>query len=198
LPIAYASRILNNDEKHYSVTEKELLSIVWGCKYYHQYLFGRKFTIVTDHKPLTCVFSVMDHISRLLHWRLKLKKFDYQVIHKPGTKNTNADALSRINVAEVRADVKTDSVPTEAEKRKISQEFHEQLIGGHLGMNRTFDRLKQYISWPGMKREIEDYVKQCEICQKNKVTQIKTKLPLQITDIPDVVLEKSSMDILDH
>jgi hypothetical protein len=55
-------------------------------------------------------------------------------------------------------------VLTEEEKRKILQEFHEQPIGGHLGMNRTFDRLKQYISWPGMKREIEECIRQCEIC----------------------------------
>ena len=52
LPIAYVSRTPNSVEKRYSVTEKELLAIVWGCKYYRQYLFGRKFTIVTDHKPL--------------------------------------------------------------------------------------------------------------------------------------------------
>jgi hypothetical protein len=73
LPIAYASRTLNSAEKRYSVTEKELLAIVWGCKYYRQYLFGRKFTIVTDHKPLTWVFNVKDFSSRLLRWRLKLE-----------------------------------------------------------------------------------------------------------------------------
>jgi len=143
-------------------------------------MFGRKFTIVTDHKPLTWVFSVKVPSSRLLRWRLKLEEFDYQLIYKPGTINTNADALSRINTAEVRADEKTGSVPTEEEKRKILQEFHEQPIGGHLGKNRTFDSIKQYISWPGMKREIEVYVKQCQVCQKNKITQNKTKLPLQI------------------
>jgi len=118
LPIAYASRTLNNVKKRYSVTEKELLAIVWGCKYYRQYLFGRKLTIVTDNKPLTWVFSVKDPSSRLLRWRLRFEEFDYQIIYKPGTKNTNADALSRINTAEVRADDKTNSVPTEAEKGK--------------------------------------------------------------------------------
>jgi hypothetical protein len=71
---------------------------------------------------------------------------------------------------EVNPVAETGSVLTEEEKRKILQEFHEQPIGGHLGMKRTFDRLKQYISWPGMKKEIE-----CEICQKNKITQYKTK-----------------------
>jgi hypothetical protein len=63
-------------------------------------------------------------------------------------------------------------------------------------MNRTFGRLKRYVSWPGMKKEIEDYVRQHEIRQKNKITQNKTKLPLQITDTPDVVWKKCSLDIV--
>jgi len=53
---------------------------------------------------------------------------------------------------------------TKEEIRKILQEFHEQPTGGHLGMNRTFDRIKLYTSWPGMKQEIEDYIRQCDIC----------------------------------
>jgi len=197
LPVAYASRTLVNAEKNYSTTE-ELLAIVWGCKQYRQYLFGRKFTIVTDHKPLTWVFSVKDPSLRLLRWRLKLEEYDYQIVYKPGIRNTNVNALSRINMAEVNPVAETGSVLTEEEKRKIFQEFHEQPIGGHLGINITFDRLKQYISWPGMKKEIEDYVRQCEICQKNKITQNKTKLPLQITDTPDVLWQKCSMDIVRH
>jgi hypothetical protein len=60
------------------------------------YLYGKKFTIVTDHKPLTWVFSVKDPSSRLLRWRLKLEEFDYQIVYKPGVTNANADALSRI------------------------------------------------------------------------------------------------------
>jgi hypothetical protein len=100
----------------------------------------------------------------------KFEEFDYQVIYKPGTKNTNADQLSRINIAEVRADVKTDSILRQywGKERKILQEFHEQQIGGHLGLNRTFDRLKQYISWPGMKKEIEDYLNNVRFVRRTK------------------------------
>jgi len=66
LLIAYMSRTLNNAERNYPTVEKELLAILWGCKYFRQYLYGRKFTIEADHRPLTWIFSVKDPSSRLL------------------------------------------------------------------------------------------------------------------------------------
>lgn len=51
---------------------------------------------MTDHKPLSWLFGVKDPGARLTRWRLQLKKYDYNIIYKPGTQNTNADALSRI------------------------------------------------------------------------------------------------------
>ena len=196
LPISYGSRTLVSAEKNYSVTERELVAIVWGCKQFRQYLYGRKFTIVTDHKPLTWVFNVKDPSLRLLRWRIKLEEYNYDIVYKPGVKNTNADALSRINMPEVNTVIEVSSGPTEEEKGKILQEFHQLPTGGHLGMNRTFKRIKLFPSWPGMKQEIENYVKHCETCQKNKITQRKTKLPLQITDTPEVVWQKCSLDIV--
>lgn len=98
LPIGYASRTLNPAEKNYSTIEKELLAIVWATKYFRPYLFGRKFTIITDHKPLQWLFSLKEPNSRLVRWRLQLEEFDYNVVYKKGTCNTNADALSRIEL----------------------------------------------------------------------------------------------------
>lgn len=95
LPIAYASRTLNKAETNYSTIERELLAIVWAVKDFSPYLFGRKFKIVTDHKPLTWLFSIKDPGSRLVRWRLKLEEFDYEIVYKAGKMNTNADALSR-------------------------------------------------------------------------------------------------------
>jgi len=63
------------------------------------------------------------------------------------------------------------------------QEFHEQPVGAHLGMNRTHESIRLYTSWPGMKQEIEDYVRQCDFGRRTK--SHKTKLPLQITDTPN-------------
>ena len=98
LPIAYASRTLNESEQRYSVIERELLAVVWSVKHYRPYLFGRKFTIVTDHKPLEWLFSLKDPNSKLVHWRLKLEEYDYDIVYKKGRNNVNADALSRIEI----------------------------------------------------------------------------------------------------
>jgi hypothetical protein len=84
LPISYISRTLNNAERYYSTIERELLAIFRSFKQFRQYLLGRKFTIVTDHKPLTWVFNIKDPSSRLLRYRLKLVEFDYDITYKPG------------------------------------------------------------------------------------------------------------------
>lgn len=97
-PIAYASRTLNESETRYSTIEKELLAVVWACKYFRPYLFGRKFFIYTDHRPLVWLFNLKEPGSKLVRWRLKLEEFDYQIIYKKGRQNCNADALSRIQL----------------------------------------------------------------------------------------------------
>lgn len=96
LPIAYASRKFNKAEVNYSTTEKELAAIIFGVKHFRPYLYGKKFTIVTDHRPLTYLMNVKDPGSRLIRWRLKLEEYDYEIVYKPGRQNANADCLSRI------------------------------------------------------------------------------------------------------
>lgn len=56
-PIAFASRTLNQAEKSYSQIDKEALALYWGVRKFNSYLYGHKFTLVTDHKPLLSIFN---------------------------------------------------------------------------------------------------------------------------------------------
>jgi len=89
-PIAYASKILSSTEKRYSQIEKEGLSIVFGIKKFFKYLCGRKFLLVTDHKPLLSIFGPKSQLptyvaTRLHHWSLFLSEFQYDVIYRKPT-----------------------------------------------------------------------------------------------------------------
>jgi hypothetical protein len=189
-PIAFASRTLNQAEQNYSTIEKELTAIVWACKYFRPYLLGRNFIIITDHKPLTWVFSVKDPSSRLLRWRLLLEEYDYTVVYKAGKKNVNADALSRHPV------IMTVMITSKEKQQRILKEMHECPIGGHQGVQRTYDRLKMYVTWPGMFYDMEEYIKKCEICQKNKFTGPYIKAPFQETDTQYQPWDKLYLDIV--
>jgi hypothetical protein len=131
LTVAYASRTLSKAARNYPTIEKELLEIVWRCKYFRPYLYGKIFTVVTDKRPIVWIFNVKDPSSRLLIWRLKQEEYEYNIVYKRGSSNTNADALSRIHVAE--------TPPTEQEKLKIFQEMHMKPAGGHLDINKTYE-----------------------------------------------------------
>lgn len=97
-PIAFASRTLAKAEENYSTIEKELLAIVWACKYFRPYLFGHKFTLYTDHQPLTYIFNMKDPSSKLVRWRLSLEEYDYDIKYRKGSQNVVADGLSRIKI----------------------------------------------------------------------------------------------------
>ena len=70
-PIAFASRTLNEHEKRYGQIDKEALAIMFGLKRFHLYLYGRHFTILTDHKPLERIFGPKTAIPSLAAMRLQ-------------------------------------------------------------------------------------------------------------------------------
>lgn len=94
-PIAYLSRKLLTREVSYSAVEKECLAIVWGVQKLHTYLYGRSFTIQTDHQPLRWLNQIRDKNQRLLRWSLTLQQYRFVMEHRSGAANRNADGLSR-------------------------------------------------------------------------------------------------------
>jgi len=83
---------LNNFAETFRAT---YVAIVWAVKHFRPYVYGTKFKIVIDHKPLIWLFNVNNLGSRLIRWRLKLEEYNYEIIHKAGRANANTDALSR-------------------------------------------------------------------------------------------------------
>ena len=109
-PIAFASRSLAPAEQKYAQLDKEALSIVFGVKRFHQYLYGRPFTINSDHKPLMYIFGEGKAIpslasARIQRWALTLSGYTYRVVYKAGREHTNADRLSRLPLSEAPEEV---------------------------------------------------------------------------------------------
>ena len=96
-PIAYESRALQPFEQRYAQIEKEVLSVVFGTECFHEYLYGRHFTVYNDHQPLKSIFSksIVDCPPRMQRFFLKLQKYDFNLEYAPGKTMVVSDALSR-------------------------------------------------------------------------------------------------------
>ena len=115
-PIAFASRAMTDTECLYVQIEKEALATTWACEKFTDYILGKKILIETDHKPLVPLLTKKRLESlppRILHFRLRLSRFDYHIEHVPGKLLYTADTLSRLPVSS--ADIREITLQDEAE-----------------------------------------------------------------------------------
>ena len=95
-PIAYSSTAFTETEQKYSTIERELLALRWGVKNFRSFLFGIKFIIHTDHKPLLYLHNMSRDNPRLMRTLNDLEEYNYTINYVPGTETQAADTMTRI------------------------------------------------------------------------------------------------------
>ena len=97
--VAFVSRFLINNKERYRINELELLGVVWAFEYFKYFLFGKNFTVLTDHGALLSVLkshrSNKSYKSPLLRWIDRLLSFNFNIEHIPGTRMGLVDYISR-------------------------------------------------------------------------------------------------------
>lgn len=116
-PITYIHKKFCSTQVNYSQIDKEAYAIKWAVEKLHQYLIGRQFTLITDHKPLLYIFGNQRKrlpvltATRLLHYALFLHEFDFIIKYRKAEEHGNADFLSRL--------------PSSSKELPITQELDE-------------------------------------------------------------------------
>ncbi|XP_062708968.1 uncharacterized protein K02A2.6-like [Aedes albopictus] len=104
-PIQYASQTLNTTQQNYTQIDKEAYAIIFGVRKFYQYLFGRKFTLVTDNKPVVQIFSPNKGLPtmsalRMQHYAVFLESFDFDIRYRTSKDHGNADGMSRLPIGD--------------------------------------------------------------------------------------------------
>lgn len=165
-PIAYASGSLTESQKNYAQIEKELFAILFGCKKFHQYIYGSNVTVETDHKPLVTLFDkpLFKIPPRLQRFMLCLQSYNLSVQYRPGRDLKIADTLSRAPL--------DDTALSEIDKEVsihcnfIASYLEVPLadvdsVAEHSRKDDTFAKIVEYINvgWPDCRSKLEDDVK---------------------------------------
>ncbi|KAK2724244.1 hypothetical protein QYM36_000939 [Artemia franciscana] len=108
--VTFASCSLSEMEQHYSQMEKEMLTITFACKRFHQYLFRRMTCMTTDHKPLELIFGkLIQRVPTRLHqMTLAIQLYDIKLKYKPGKTIPVADTLSCLHLEDTDIESQVD------------------------------------------------------------------------------------------
>ncbi|GJZ88990.1 reverse transcriptase domain-containing protein [Tanacetum coccineum] len=107
-PIYFASKTLNTAQQNYTITEKELMALVFAFDKFRSYPVLSKTFVHTDHSALRHLIKKQDAKPRLIHWILLLQEFDIKIKDRKGIKNVATDHLSRIKNDETSDDSEVD------------------------------------------------------------------------------------------
>ena len=178
--IKFVSRALTSPEEKQDALRRELLGIVYCLRSFHYFLWGRRFTLYTDSRSLTFMFSQKELTPMLLQYSEIILDYDFEPIHRPGVQNVLPDALSRIWPSSsltaleptlsnfmALADFDSFVVPEKESRFTLLERAH---LLGHYGSKALVDSLKdQGVGWPGIHQDALKHVEECFDCQKFSV-----------------------------
>ncbi|GJU52708.1 reverse transcriptase domain-containing protein [Tanacetum coccineum] len=152
-PIYFASKTLNPAQQKYTVTEKELMVVVFAFDKFRSYLILSKTIVHTDHSALRHLFKKKDAKPRLIRWILLLQEFDIEIKDRKGTKNVVADHLSRIENDESSDDSEVDdNFPRETlmeiniKNEPWFADFANYLVGDIIPKGMTYQQKNKFFS----------------------------------------------------
>lgn len=103
-PVSFTSFTLNDAQRKYPILHLEALAVVSTVKKFHKFLYGKKFTIYTDHKPLIGIFGKEGKnalsVTRLQRYVMELSIYDYDIVYRQSSRMGNADFCSRFPIAQ--------------------------------------------------------------------------------------------------
>ncbi|GKE71888.1 putative mitochondrial protein [Tanacetum coccineum] len=220
-PIAYFSQVLGTRAQLKSVYEGELMAIVIVVHKWKPYLLGRKFTVITDQKSLKFLLEQWVIEEDHQRWISKLSGYDFEIMYRPGKENGVADAFledelwkdSYLTNLRNWIEDKEDGlqgysvvngvvlfnrrvvIPQESHwVRKLFQEYHGGPVGGHEGTQKTYQRLASEFYWTGMKADVAKRVAECDVCQRNKSSNLVPAGLLQPLNMPERNWKDITMD----
>ena len=198
--IYYASETLNEAQRNYTTTEKELLAVVFAFDKFRAYLVGSFIIVFTDHSALKYLLTKQDAKARLIRWIILLQEFDLQIRDKKGVENVVADHLSSEWNAQDKkhffakihayyweepflfkycADHIIRKCVPEDEQQGILNHCHENACGGHFASQKTSMKVLQSgFTWPSLFKDAHIMCRSCDRCQRlGKLTK-RNQMPM--------------------
>ncbi|XP_070015165.1 uncharacterized protein [Nicotiana sylvestris] len=123
-PIYYASRTLSGAQLNYTVTEKEMLVVVFPFNKFTSYMIGSKVIVYTYHAALRYLIEMKESKPHLIRWVLLLQEFNLEICDCKGTENQVADHLSRLEGAENLVEVE-DILETFPDEQLLATSLEE-------------------------------------------------------------------------
>ena len=215
-PCAYYSRQMTDPETRYDIHDKELLAVMECLDAWRIFLAGRteETVVLTDHLNLRYFTTKKKLNARQARWAETLSDYNVRIEYRAGVSNVRADAMSRRcdlidrppsdlpppvfpetkhnftgTIAAVTASGTPRGPPRPAEEEvaRILHDAHDSPMAGHGGTRRTLDLVLRKTRWAGVRKDVQKYVQDCEVCARNKVPRTKPYgllQPLQIAERP--------------